>query len=87
MEEEEKTNNYTHILKRFHDQQESREVTTQRYPMVFNGYCYKCNNYGHKAIHCRAHEKSHQEEIKVGFSFSVTIAIIMVISQNIEGFD
>ena len=26
---------------------------------------------------------SHQEEIKVSFSFSVTIAIIMVISQNI----
>ena len=27
--------------------------------------------------------KSFQEEIKVGFLFSVTIAIIMVISQNI----
>ena len=50
MEEEEKTNNYTRILKIFHDQQESREVTTQRYPMMFNGYCYKCNNYHHKAI-------------------------------------
>ena len=28
MEEEEKTYSYTRILKRFHDQQESREVTT-----------------------------------------------------------
>ena len=26
MEEEEKTNNYRHILKRFHDHQESRQV-------------------------------------------------------------
>ena len=52
-----------HILKRSHDQQESREGTSQRrlfpqrYPMMFNGYCYKCNNYGRKAIHCRAHDK------------------------------
>ena len=30
-------------------------------------------------------KKSRQEEIKVGFPFSVTIAIIMVISQNIVG--
>ena len=29
--------------------------------------------------------KSRQEEVKVGFSFSVTIAIIMVILQNIAG--
>ena len=29
--------------------------------------------------------KSLQEEIKMGFSFSVTISIIMVISQNIVG--
>ena len=48
MEDEKKNNNYTHILKRFHDRQESREVTTQRCPMMFNGYYYKCNNYGHK---------------------------------------
>ena len=30
-------------------------------------------------------KKSRQEEIKVGFLFSVTIAIIMAISQNIVG--
>ena len=86
-----KTNSYTCILRRYHDQQESREGTSQRrlfyhrYPMMFNGYYYKCNNYGHNASHCRAHDKSRQEEIKVGFPFSVTIAIIMVISQNISG--
>ena len=37
--EEEKTNGYKCILKRFHDQQESREVTSQIYIMMFNGYC------------------------------------------------
>ena len=63
MEEEEKTNNYTCILIRSHDQKESREgasqkiLSSERFPMMFNGYCYKCNNYGHKAIHCRDHEK------------------------------
>ena len=30
-------------------------------------------------------KKSRQEEIKVGFPFSVTIAIIMIVSQNIAG--
>ena len=34
---------------------------------MFNGYYYKCNNYGHKAIHCRDDEKIRQEEIKMGF--------------------
>ena len=68
MEEEEKTNIYTRILKRFHDQQESREITAQRYPMMFNGYCYKCNNYGHKAIHCRDHEKITPRRNQDGFS-------------------
>ena len=23
------------------------------YPRRFNGYCFRCNNYGHKAINCR----------------------------------
>ena len=64
MEKEENTNSHTCILRRSHDQQESREGTSQRrffsrkYPMMFNGYCYKCNNYGHKAIHCRDDEKT-----------------------------
>ena len=54
MEKEEKDNINTCILRISHDQQESREVTVQRYPIRFHGHCYKCNNYGHKAIHCRA---------------------------------
>ena len=74
MEKEEKTRSYTCILKRSHDQQESREGTSQRrlssqrYPMMFNGYCYKCNNYGHKAIHCRDDEKTTPRRNQDGFS-------------------
>ena len=36
--------------------------------MMFNGYCYKCNNYGHKAIHCRDHEKITPRRNQDGFS-------------------
>jgi len=67
-EKEEKANSYTDIFSRSHDQQDSRknrnrELASQRrsfaqgYPMMFNGHCYKCNNYGHKAIHCRTHDR------------------------------
>ena len=45
---EEKDNSNTCILRRSHDQQESREVTAQRYPIRFHGHCYKCKSYGHK---------------------------------------
>ena len=51
---EEKANIITRILKIYHDQQESREDTSQRifyshrYPIMFNGYFYKCNNHSHK---------------------------------------
>ena len=53
---EEKTNNNTCSLRSSHDNQESREVTTQRYPTRVHGHYYKCNNYGHKSIHCRARD-------------------------------
>ena len=36
--------------------------------MMFNGYCYKCNNYGHKSIHCRYHEKIMPRRNQGGFS-------------------
>ena len=51
MEKEEKDKSNTCILKTSHVQQESRDVIAQRYPIKFHGHCYKCNNYGHKAIH------------------------------------
>ena len=82
---EEKVNSNTCILRRSHDQQESREVTTQRYPTRFHGDYYKCNNYGHKAIHCRAHDRITPERNQSTFPFSVTIPIIMDISKNIAG--
>ena len=36
--------------------------------MMFNGYYYKCNNYGHKAIHCRYHENITLRRNQDGFS-------------------
>ena len=67
MEDEENTNSNTRPLRTFHDQQKSREVTAQRYPMMFNGCCCKCDNYGHKAIHCRDHENITPRRNQDGF--------------------
>ena len=70
MEKEENANNNTCILRISHDQQESREVASHRYPIRFHAHYYKCNNYGHKAIHCRAHDIITPERNKRTF-FSV----------------
>ena len=70
---EDYTNSYTRILRRPHDQQESREgasqrrFSSQRYLMMFNGYCYKCNNYGHRSIDCKDHEKITPRRNQGGF--------------------
>ena len=37
--------------------------------MMFNRYCYKYNNYGHKAIHYRDHEKITPRRNQGGFFF------------------
>jgi hypothetical protein len=31
---------------------------TLRYQTIFLGLCYSCNNFGHKAINCRAYAKN-----------------------------
>ena len=65
---EEKDNSIKCSLIRSHDKQELRQFTTQRYPTRFHGHCYKCYNYGHKAIHCRAHDIITPERNKSTFS-------------------
>ena len=30
-------------------------MNQRRYESVFNGYCFSCNEYGHKALDCRHH--------------------------------
>ena len=57
IKKEEKDNSNTCTLRTSQNQQESREATAQRYPIRFHGHCYKCNNYGHKSIHCIAHDR------------------------------
>jgi hypothetical protein len=32
-------------------------MNQRRYESVFNGYCFSCNEYGHKALDCRHHER------------------------------
>jgi hypothetical protein len=32
-------------------------MNQRRYEIIFNGYCFSCNEYGHKALDCRHHEK------------------------------
>ena len=37
------------------------------YPRRFSGYCFRCNNYGHKAINCRVHFPAKVSEGKYAF--------------------
>ena len=32
---------------------------TSKYQYIFFGHCYSCNNFGHKAMNCKAYEKFH----------------------------
>ena len=34
-----------------------RRPMTSRYQQIFLGHCYSCNNFGHKALDCKAYEK------------------------------
>jgi hypothetical protein len=35
----------------------TRRTPTKRYQHLFLGYCFSCNNFGHKTLHCRAYGK------------------------------
>jgi hypothetical protein len=35
-----------------------RRYSTTRYQTIFFGLCYACNNFGHKAINCRANNRN-----------------------------
>ena len=34
-----------------------RRPMTRRYKQIFLGHCYSCNNFGHKALNCKAYGK------------------------------
>ena len=36
-----------------------RRSLTSRYQQIFFGHCYSCNNFGHKAVNCKAYGKVH----------------------------
>ena len=48
----------------FHDKDRTNEVSTRpmtnRYQQIFLGDCYSYNNFGHKALKCRAYGKVYQ---------------------------
>ena len=35
------------------DRNMQKRTLSYGYPIKFNGYCHRCNNYGHKAINCK----------------------------------
>ena len=37
-----------------------KRETTNIYQQIFFGHCYSCNNFGHKALKCRAYGKVHE---------------------------
>jgi hypothetical protein len=48
-----------------------RRQTVPRDQSIFHGYFYTCNNYGHKAIHCRAHDRNTQVKNRGMVSFKI----------------
>ena len=38
----------------------SNRPMTNRYQHIFLGHCYSCNNFGHKALKCRAYGKVYE---------------------------
>ena len=43
----------SHYTAKHEVQNEQRRTPSYGYPRRFNGYCFRCNGYGHKAINCR----------------------------------
>jgi hypothetical protein len=42
---------------KFKKETPSRWTQKKRYENVFNGHCFSCNEYGHKALDCRHHAR------------------------------
>jgi hypothetical protein len=41
-----------------------RRPFTTRYQNLFLGYCFSCNNFGHKAIDCRSYARSDHVKVR-----------------------
>jgi len=46
-------NHFSHHTAEHEVWNEQKRTPSYGYPRRFNGYCFRCNNYGHKAINCR----------------------------------
>ena len=49
------------------DRNMQKRTPSYGYPIRFNDYCYRCNNYGHKAINCRVRFPTKVNEGKYTF--------------------
>jgi hypothetical protein len=42
----------------------TRRTPPKRYQHLFLGYCFSCNNFGHKALHCRAYGQYNHKNVQ-----------------------
>jgi hypothetical protein len=42
----------------------TRRTPPNRYQHIFLGYCYSCNSFGHKAVHCKAYRKYNPKNVQ-----------------------
>ena len=58
---------------------------THRYPNIFHGYCYICNNYGHNAMHYKENDiyTPVRKEVWVPPNFSVLTVCVLGILPKI----
>ena len=43
----------------------TRRTPLKRYQHLFLGYCFSCNNFGHKELHCRAYRKNNHKSVQI----------------------
>ena len=60
-------NHSSHYIAEHEDQNVQKRTPSYGYPRRFNGYCFRCNNYGHKAINCRVRLPTKVSEGKYAF--------------------
>jgi hypothetical protein len=43
---------------------------SNRYQYIFLGYCYSCNNFGHKEVHCKAYRRHNPKNVQRSQKFN-----------------
>jgi hypothetical protein len=63
-----------------------KKNSPKRYQHLFLGYCFSCNNFGHKALHCRTYGKKNHKNVLKDMIIRTTRIIIIKENRNYNSF-